>query len=248
MPLTTQVRAPSSSAVALFGILKIAAIVALVVVAIVVGQRAAKKRREALSALAASLGMRFTPDSERDFDDWHPHHAFRRGSSRAAYNRLEGGVEIGGTTFPATMGDYRYTVQSGKSSTTYRFSFLLMVPPWPDIPDLHIRPEHWGDKLLGAIGFDDIDFESEEFSSAFMVKCPDKRFAYAVVHPRMMEYLMQVKGPTVEFKDGECLFMTGTSRWNPDEFRSRLAWAREFFGLWPDYLKSQPDGAEGTAP
>lgn len=220
----------------------------IAVVAILVGRWYAEQRRKELAALAAHLGLSFSPEHESDFDSWHPHGVFQQGSSRRAYNLMRGDLDVEGTPFPAILGDYRYTVRSGKHSNTYRFSFLLMRPPWTPLPDLVIRPEHWGDKLMGAIGFDDIDFESEEFSRKFLVKSDDKRFAYGVVHPRMMEYLMQVEGPKVDLKDGECLFMTSVSTWDGEEFRTHVAWARRFFGLWPAHLLQQLEGERPGGP
>lgn len=204
----------------------------------------AKKRREALAALADSLGLRFHRADDRSFDDYHTHAVFHQGRSRAAYNRMEGALDVAGSVFAITMGDYRYTVRTGKNSTTFRFSFLLIRPSWGPLPNFELRPEHWGDKIMGAIGFDDIDFESEEFSRKFMVQSPDKRFAYAVIHPRMMEYLLEVKGPKIDIRDGECLLMTGISTWDADRFREHVAWAKRFFGLWPEHLTRQLGGGD----
>jgi hypothetical protein len=138
------------------------------------------------------------------------------------------------------MGDYRYTVQRGKNRHTHRFSFLVLRPPWGPVPDFGIRAEHIGDKLLDAIGFDDIDFESEEFSRRFHVKGEDKRFTYAVVHPRMMEFLLQTVPPKVDCTGGECLlYVSATSTWPPEEFRKHIAWARQFFELWPEHVRRE---------
>jgi hypothetical protein len=113
--------------------------------------------------------------------------------------------------------------------------------------DLVIRREHIGDKVLGAIGFDDIDFESEEFSRRFHVQCGDKRLAYAVVHPRMMEFLLHADPPKIDITDGECLlYVSDRRRWKPDQFRRHLAWARQFFELWPEHLRRELGGARDT--
>ena len=42
-------------------------------------------------------------------------------------------------------------------------------------------------------GYQDIKFESAEFSKTFCVRSPDKKFAYDVCNAKMMEYLL-VKG------------------------------------------------------
>src|SRR5208283_3583865 len=56
---------------------------------------------------------------------------------------------------------------------------------------LNIRPENILDKFTEAIGFDPIQFESAEFSRKFHVRCEDKKFAYDIIHARMIEFLMQ---------------------------------------------------------
>lgn len=66
----------------------------------------------------------------------------------------------------------------------------LIVETGAQFPSLMIRPEHWGDKVAGFIGFEDIDFESEQFSSRYFIKSGNREFAYAVVHPQMMEWLL----------------------------------------------------------
>lgn len=206
--------------------------------------RAEQKRREELAALAASMGWTFDPDKDRSHDDEYAQfEVFRRGHSRAAYNTLHGSLSIDGRRFRAKMGDFTYKVtqSSGKSTstTTYRFSYLILHPPFPGVPDLLIRREGLFDKLLGAIGFDDIDFESVEFSRRFHVKSPDKRFAYDVCHPRMMEFLLAGDAPLIDLERGACCLTDGTRRWSPDQFRARMEWATAFFDLWPDHLTRQ---------
>ncbi len=56
---------------------------------------AAKKRREAMAALAAELGMSFDPTRDRSHDEEYAHfEIFRRGHSRRAFNTLRGEVSI----------------------------------------------------------------------------------------------------------------------------------------------------------
>ena len=99
------------------------------------------------------------------------------------------------------MGDYHYqtTSSNGKQTTTHHhyFSYCLIELPYASLPDLRIRREGIFDSLAGAFGFDDIDFESAEFSKRFHVKSSDKRFAYDVVHPAMMEFLLAEESPDV---------------------------------------------------
>ncbi len=206
-----------------------------------------KKRREALAALAKRLSWFFIPGHDRSHDEQYAHfEIFRQGHSRTAYNTLTGGVEIEGRHCPAMMGDFRYRVTrySGKSSssTTYRFSYLILHLPFAQVPDLLIRREGLFDKLTDAFGFDDIDFESAEFSRRFHVKSPDKRFAYDVIHPQMMQFLMTHDAGAIDIEYGRCCVSDGRHRWEPQEFEGRLWWIRQFFDLWPKHLTTQLAG------
>jgi hypothetical protein len=205
------------------------------------GRLQIRKRREALAALAAQLGWRFDPSRDTSHDEEYAHfEIFRQGHSRTAYNTLTGTLEVAGRDWPAKAGDFLYktTSSSGKSTTTHRhrFSYLIVHLPFARVPDLLIRREGLFDKLAGVFGFDDIDFESEEFSRRFCVKGPDKRFAYAVIHPRMMEFLLAEQPPALDIEHGRCCIADGRQTWDADGFRARLDQARGFFGLWPEHL------------
>jgi hypothetical protein len=212
------------------------AILGLIVGIAVISHRMAKQRREALAALAHSLGLSFYPDTDRDFKDRHTHRWFRQGRSQSARNRIEGFRDIRGQRFQVFMGDYRWITGSGKHTQHHNAGYLLIQPTWRALPDLVIRREHFFDKIGDALGFDDIDFESAEFSRKFMVKSADKKFAYAVVHQRMMEYLMAGEAYAIDLDDGECLFGALGSNPSPEAFRAALTWAEDFFAQWPDHL------------
>jgi hypothetical protein len=225
-------------------VLFIIAVVLLIGAGIYFGYLAAKKRREAMQALAQELGWRFSPERDSSHDDEYSHfEIFRRGHGRVAFNTLFGNLEIDGRRFRAKAGDFRYKVtsSSGKSQTTstYTFSYLIVHLPFRNMPDLLIRPEGIFDKIAGAFGFDDIDFESEEFSRRFHVKSADRRFAYDVLHPRMMDYLLRVSAPLIDIEQGRCCLSNGRARWKPEDFHNSIRFLREFFDLWPDHLTAQ---------
>jgi len=202
---------------------------------------AEKKRREAMARLAAELGWSFDPTRDRSHDEEYAHfEIFRRGHSRAAHNTMWGELELKGRRWPAKMGDFTYkvTTSTGKSTSTqtYRFSYLILHMPWSGVPDLLIRREGMFDKIAGALGFDDIDFESAQFSRRFHVSSPDKRFAYDVIDPRMMEFLMTGDPPTVDIENTRCCISDGRRRWETVEFRQKLAWITEFLDHWPEHV------------
>lgn len=216
-------------------------VVGLGIVGAVFAHRQQKQRREQLAALAAGLGWSFEAGPEQaGREAAGAFSAFSRGHSQQRLNTLHGSTKLCGRPAAAMMGDFRYKVTSsnGKSTTTrtYNFSYLIVDVPLSGVPDLAVRREHLLDKIAGAIGFDDIDFESEEFSRKFFVKCPDRRFAYDVIHARMMEFLMADSPFAIEMRGGRICLTDGSSRWDPPKFGESLQWTRKFFDLWPEYL------------
>lgn len=220
--------------------------IALLLVFAYFGHLAEKKRREELAALARSLGFRFDPGPDRGHDEEYGHfEIFRRGHSRVARNTLAGRLTVDDRLYRVVAGDFRYQVTSGsgknRSTHTYRFSYVIVELPFHP-PDLLIRPEGMFDKLAGVFGFDDIDFESEEFSRKFYVKSSDKQFAYDVVHPRMMEFLLKGLPAALDVEQGRLCFADGHRRWTPEQFRRRLDYLERFLALWPEHLMVQLDG------
>lgn len=200
-----------------------------------------KRRREELAALAEQLGWRFSPHRDSSHDDQYAHfEIFRRGHGRCAYNTLWGELTVEGRSFAAKMGDFRYKTTSGsgknRRTQTHTFSYLILRVPLQPFPTLLIRPEGVFDKLAGAFGFDDIDFESAEFSRRFHVTSSDKRFAYDIVHPRMIEFLLETNPAAIDLEDGQCCLSDGTRCWDTEKFRQALDWSQRFFQLWPRHV------------
>ena len=83
-------------------------------------------------------------------------------------------------------------------------TIVLQLPQ--SFPELTLSREGFLSKIAQAFGYDDIDFESKEFSDKFCVRSRDKKFAYDVCNPRMMEYLLansdlalQIEGQALAF-------------------------------------------------
>lgn len=220
-------------------------IVALIVIAIgaYYSHLQQQKRIAELSALAAEQGWRFDPGKNHYHDgQYSQFDIFTKGHSRYAYNTMHGTMEKAGDNWPVVMGDYHYKVTSGsgknRSTSTYRMSYAIVQVPYVGVPDLAIREEHFFDKVAGFFGFDDIDFESAEFSDKFSVKSSNKKFAYDVVHPQMMQFLLDSHPPTIQLSMGNCCLSDGTRCWTPQQFRNRIDWVREFFNHWPQHVVS----------
>ncbi|MGE5295211.1 MAG: hypothetical protein ACM3VT_10320, partial [Solirubrobacterales bacterium] len=169
-------------------VLIIVGVLALIVVFGVVGFLNAKKRREAMMALAAKLGLRF--DQGKDWDLARRYgflDKLRAGDNRYAFNTLSGTTQ----GHNVVIFDYHYETHStdskGRRQTHHHYfsCFILHMPA--SFPELVIAKEGFFSKIAQAVGYDDIDFESHEFSRKFCVRSRDKKFAYDVCHARMME-------------------------------------------------------------
>jgi len=206
-----------------------------------------QRRREALQATSWRLGLDFDPRADRSMHRAFSHSFFNRGRSRQATNTMFGVLTLAGYPIKVRMGDYQYVTGSGKNRRVHRHSYACLRLPFFGTPDLLIRKENLGDKLVGGLGFDDIDFESEEFSRAFWVKSGDKRFAYDVIHPRMMEFLLRGPTPQIEIVRDMCLIRQGWGRWDPSTFESSVRWFEIFLQQWPEHLVDQLQLREGMS-
>lgn len=221
-------------------VLFIILIIALVVSTIIASSKAAKARREALESLANKLGFSFNHrDDSAVTHRLQAFSPFGSGKDRRGYNLLYGSFASDGRTFRIYMGDYRYTTSSGtgkdKRETTHRLSYLACELPLSLLVRLQIRREGIFDKIAGAIGFDDIDFESAEFSRTFHVKASDKKIAYDLLDPRMIDWYLTSDPPTLQIVADQ-LVLTRGGVWKPEAFEPHLEWLKQFISRWPEHL------------
>jgi hypothetical protein len=202
-------------------------VVALVAVLAYVSWLAQKRRREAFRALAAQRGWEFTESDAQDRPDryagWSP---FGEGSDRVALNAVRGKHE----GLPFDLFTYRYTTttrgpkgQRRQQHHHFRIVAATMAGP---APDLRLSRETFGKKLWDALGGEDIDFESDEFSRRFWVKCKDRRFAYDCIDARMMEYLLAQPAHWSWRWDGRTLLMVRPGVLEPAEALEALAFVQ----------------------
>jgi membrane-associated PAP2 superfamily phosphatase len=66
-----------------------------------------------------------------------------------------------------------------------------------------------------------------------------------VIHPRMMEFLLDGDPPTIELQRGQCCLTHGEHCWSAAEFEATLAWVAKFFSHWPRHVVGQFPSLEG---
>ncbi len=164
---------------------------AILAVALVAGALiSAARRRDAAKTVAASLGLQYTSGDPLDLVHL-PHRLFRRGDRRRIDTTLYG-VREGRQV---ALCDYVYTdVTHNADGTTNesntRMSLCAVTLDLP-LPWIAIAPEGLGRRFLNAISVgNDVQFESDEFNRAFTILSSERDFAYTLIDPAMMEWLM----------------------------------------------------------
>ncbi len=193
------------------------------------------KRRQMLRAWARKRRFRFSPEKRKDYQSLFS--ALKKGHSRYGCNVVSGQWQGRKVEFF----DYHYTTGHGKNSHQHSLSAVLVHSPQTR-GKLLIRPEGLFDKVSDFFGFDDIDFESEEFSRKFFVKSPDKKWAYAILHAKAIECLLPHHGYTIEFQYGKVLLTKRQKTFQPADFEQGAKVLTALLDMIPDYLKDQSSG------
>jgi len=209
----------------------IAGFVALFIVIGVFGYISSMKRRQAMMALAARLGLNFYPRKDRDMARRYRFlDKLRAGRDRYAFNTLTGGYQDN----DVTVFDYHYKTGSGKNTHHHYLSFFFLKMP-ASFPELVIAREGLLSKIGQALGYDDIDFESHEFSRKFCVRSKDKKFAYDVCNALMIEYLLSNDDLSIEIENN-ILAISFNRRLSPERIEPNLNRLIAVRSLLPDYL------------
>ncbi len=202
-------------------------LVALAFIVLIIGSmiwaaKAKKKRLMELQAWAHAHGCSFYPGEDYSFDERFPDFdCLRRGDDRYAFNIIDGTFgERGLSAF-----DYHYKTTStdskGRRTTTHHHFSAVILNGEMRLDPLHIRREHFFDKVSGFFGFDDIDFESAEFSRKFHVKSPNRKWAFEVINQKAMEMLLAAPRLTLQM-DHRYLIAYGNRRFKPAQFDEAL--------------------------
>jgi len=182
-------------------VILILTLVAMVVAAIYTALRQARNPRErSLELWALNQKLKFdsfNPERDDEFVlGWGFLSRLTQGDERYAFNILRGTYH----EQPLIVFDYHYQTGSDKKHEDH-YGTVLMFVVKEAFPKLTIRPENPGLKIAEALGVvNDIKFESAEFSREYCVRSTDKKFAYDVCNPQMIEYLLANRGLQIEIQ------------------------------------------------
>ncbi|MFY9915266.1 MAG: DUF3137 domain-containing protein [Nocardioidaceae bacterium] len=176
-----------------------AAVIGLFVLMMPILAVRAWRARKRVVAYVASQGWTYR-DRDRALAKRWTGPPFDSGSNRRAESVIQGRYD--GWSFVAFV--HRYDSGSGQDETTWRTPVVALLTE-TSLPDLLVVREGGFGRALGKLRNDDIQLESEEFNRAFTVRCDDRRFASAVLNPRVMEQLLAYPRDSWALRNGDLL-------------------------------------------
>jgi hypothetical protein len=179
------------------------------VVSIVAWKKQANRLRQ-LERVAAANGFTFSTE-----DLWAsarvPFQIFRLGNRGHAENVLLGTAADGA---PARVFDFasweERETEDGVQRYRHRRFTCCLTEVDASFPHLVLQPETLATRVLGRLGAQDLEFESEEFNRRFTVTSEDERFARLLVDPQMMELLLSTAGEVQVELRGRWLLLATT--------------------------------------
>ncbi len=213
----------------------------------VLAHRAAERHRRELSCFAVDHQLQFNPDARTAHDRYAGYSPFGQGSSRRSSNLIQGRWN----QIDWEMFDYQYTTGSGKNRTTHRVGVVAALITGGAgrvvFPRLDMRAEGLFDQLVSLAGFD-INFESEQFSRRYHVRCEDRKFAYDLIHPHMIEYLMSAVAPRHWQLAGDRIVLTRNGRYSIAELGETMELVRGFVARIPGFVRQDRVIFEPSSP
>jgi hypothetical protein len=195
--------------------------------------RAARQRSADLQNLVAQLKFdNFNPNRDETFaTSWGFLSRLAQGSDRYAFNILQGKYQEQ-TLF---VFDYHFQTGSGKNRQEHNCTFLMLICKTA-FPQVTIGRESFGEKIAEVFGFgDEIKFESAEFSKFFCVRSKDKKFAYDVCNPQMLEYLLANRDLQIEIQ-GPVILLAFQPQLPVAQIEFNLQRLAQIRSLLPEYL------------
>ena len=214
-----------------------------VILIIIVWVQYEKQRTKEFKQVAEEMGFIFYPKGDdmqlrigvtarlSDF------HLFSQGRSRKIRNMLHGvseQLEVG-------IFGYQYTTGGGQSSDTVRQSVIYFRSPELNLPQFALRPEYLFDKIGSALGYQDIDFESDqtgvEFSKKYLLQGKDEQKVRELFATEVLGFFEGQDGISTEGGGDQLIFYRRRKRIKPEDVRPFMEEGLEVFRL---FASSQP--------
>jgi hypothetical protein len=168
----------------------IACLAVLLAAVLLVNRLLQSRRREALRAAAAGLGLEFRPEAPELLAGLAGMRMLSHGHSHKLVNIMRG--TRGGDT--AALADHRWVTGGGKNRHAHRASLVVLRRPRLSLPHFFMRPQRAVLDDVGRIfGGQDIDFPDDaEFSKAFVLQGESEEAVRAMFGPSLRQQLREL--------------------------------------------------------
>ncbi|MFN2594713.1 MAG: hypothetical protein ABR579_07490 [Actinomycetota bacterium] len=211
----------------------------------------AAKRREALFLWATAHGFEYSRQDQFDLL-YLGFHLFSMGDGRGVENVLWGSW----MGLPVKAADYWYYDESsdgkgGRSRTYHRFSVVIAELEC-FLPAVTVSKENLLTKLADHVGFQDINFESEQFNRQFQIKSRDREFAFKLIDARMIQWFLSTGGGFNFETSAQNVLVYERKQKSPEELIPLFGTAKEFHDripriVWSEYGTPKQPGNERSA-
>jgi hypothetical protein len=130
--------------------------------------------------------------------------------------------------------DYRYRQDSSHDKELEIRVTAMLAPMCCSY--VQLRPGHRIDSIGGACGTERIEFESAEFNRLYYVEATDRKFAYDLIDPGMIEYLLLVQPRHWQLRGEHLVVISEAGDEYGDDLESILIDMRGFIERIPSYL------------
>ena len=190
-----------------------------------------KKRRRLRSRWVRANSLQFNRANVYDIDSRYVDiECLQQGKDRYACNVISGRIN----NRDILVFDYRYDVGVMHKKTVESIQAMIVPSPTPLKP-LFIRPEGLIDKASQFFGAEDLNFESAEFSRKFAVAAPDRKWAYDVIHPRMMEHLLTTTRFSIQLAENAIIAWRANG-FDGDDYQAAFELLDGILERLPNYL------------
>ncbi len=195
-----------------------------------------KKRSEALQRIADALNFSFERKGDElllaihnNFD------LFSKGRSKKISNVMHGSSG----DMDITIMDYKYTVGSGKNSTTYSQTLIVVQSKYLQLPSFTLSPENIFHKIGGIFGYKDIDFNSHpKFSKQYLLRGDDEEAIRNTFNDELLEFYEKNKALNTESDYDKFIYYRAAKRLGPKDIQAFLQEGINLYGLF----KTQTSG------
>ncbi len=168
------------------------------------------------------------------------------GSGFALFSRAASAREIENTARGRRGGlelavvDYWLAPTSAPERDDYERYTCVLTPVPSAWADVSVMPERVVSRLRSTLALPDIETESEEFNRRFEVHSTDRRFALALLDPRMMRWLLeQVPGVGFEALGGRMMLFRPRATTSVDDLAGAVELYDRFLEQVPRVVRDQ---------